>query len=337
VDIVVVADMCSPVGGSFPIIIQAFCDDKIKFVPYNIYIRPPVQVNAIVDQVNYNLQTINTLPSSPAQYILFNVNSGVTISSASPTTPAYTTGNLDPNSIVCLVNEGDILGRGGDGGSFTFNGSLLIAGGTPGDAGGNAVDLTTRTYMVNTGAIYGGGSGGGSVGFAIGTPSLPLVGTIAIGFGFAGGGGSELGAGGTVGGAGGGISIGLFEDGDSATCCVTSIPGAGHTANYPISIPFTIAGVTISINITPTAHGGDGGAYGQQGTQGYIDVALEVCVGVPIIGNICVPIPIPGGFLPFYGPSSAGPGLAVKRNNKPLVGLPDGTYNSAQVKGIVGP
>lgn len=336
-DIVVVADMCSPVGGNYPVIIQAFCDDQVHFLAYNIYVRPPLQYNVTVDQVNYNLQTANAIPSSPAQFVLFNVASGVTIRSANASTPSYTTGNLDPTSIVCLVNDGDILGRGGDGASFTFNGSLLIAGGLPGFAGGNAVNLTTRTFIVNTGAIYGGGSGGGSVGFAVGTPSLPLVGTIAIGFGFAGGGGSELGAGGNVGGAGGGISIGLFEEGDSATCCVTSIPGAGHVANYPISIPFTIAGVTISINITPTAHGGDGGGYGQQGTQGYIDVDLEVCVGVPIIGNICIPIPIPGGFLPFYGPTSAAPGLAVKRNNNPLVGLPDGPYNSTQVKGLVSP
>jgi hypothetical protein len=279
---------------------------------------------------------MNNLPTSPAQFILFNIGNTVTIRSASTTAPAYTTGNLDPNSVVCIVNEGDILGRGGNGGSFTFNGNLIVVGGQPGEPGGNAMNLTTRTYLVNTGAIYGGGSGGGSVGLAIGTPSLPLIGSIVIGFGFAGGGGSELGQGGTVT-QGTGVIIGLIEPGDSATCCVTSIPGAGHTANYPVSIPFNISGVTISINITPTIYGGNGGGFGQYGTPGFIDVQLEVCVAVPIVGNVCVPIPIPGGLLPFYGPSSGPPGWAIKRNNKPLFGLADGNYNSAQVKGIVGP
>jgi hypothetical protein len=52
----------------------------------------------------------------------------------------------------------------------------------------------------------GGGSGGGSVGFAIGTPSIPIIGSIVVGFGFCGGGGSESGLGGVT--NGGGITIG---------------------------------------------------------------------------------------------------------------------------------
>ena len=104
-------------------------------------------------------------------------------------------------------------------------------------------------------------------------------------------------------------------------------------ANYPINIPISIATITL----TPSGHGGDGGAFAQQGTPGYLDLAIEVCVNIPIIGNICIPIPIPGGILPFYGPTSGDPGHAVKRNNHPLYTLPDGTYNSAQVKGKVSP
>ncbi|HLP49346.1 MAG TPA: hypothetical protein VK154_00535 [Chitinophagales bacterium] len=331
VEIVVKADMCATVGGNFPIMIQAFCGDVIHFLAYNVYIRPPVQINIPIDQLDYNLQAMNNLPPSPAQFVVLNVGSSVALKSTDHTIPAYTSGNLDPNSVVCLVNAGDILGRGGNGGGFNFqNGGLLIVGGEQGEFGGDAVDLTTRTYLLNTGAIYGGGSGGGSVGFALGTPSIPIIGSIVIGFGFCGGGGSESGAGGTVN-QGGGITLGLFQNGGDATCCVGSVPGLGPQANYPISIPISVA----SINITPTAHGGDGGAFAQMGTPGYIDVALEVCVDIPIIGTICIPIPIPGGILPFYGPTSLDPGKAVKRNNHPLFGLPDGTYNSSQVKGKV--
>jgi hypothetical protein len=332
IDIVVKVDMCSPVGGNYPIIIQAFCEDKVKFLSYNIYIRPPVQITVPTDQYNYDLQAMNNLPPSPAQFVLLNISNAVTIHSTNTTTPAYTTGNLDANSVVCIVNDGDILGHGGDGGSFTFNGNLFVAGGMPGYPGGDAMNLTTRTYLINNGAIYGGGSGGGSVGLAIGTPSIPIIGSIAIGFGYCGGGGSELGKGGAVN-QNGGITIGLFEPGDSATCCATSIPGQGHLGIYPITIPVSIA----NINITPNIHGGNGGGFGQSGTPGYLDVQLEVCINIPIIGNICIPIPIPGGILPFYGPASGAPGWAIKRNNKSLNGLPDGNYSSAQVKGIVGP
>jgi hypothetical protein len=67
-------------------------------------------------------------------------------------------------------------------------------------------------------------------------------------------------------------------------------------------IQLTYPSASLKSNITPDAHGGDGGAFGQQGTQGYIDVSMEVCVNIPIIGQICIPIPISqllGGLLPF--------------------------------------
>ncbi|MCS6935555.1 MAG: hypothetical protein NZM35_10470 [Chitinophagales bacterium] len=330
VQIVVKADLCTPVGGNYPIIIQAYCGDAIKFQVYNVYIRPPVQINIPVDQINYDLQAINNLPSSPAQYIYCNIGNSVEIKSNSNNLPAFTTGNLDPNSLICLQNYGAILGRGGDGGSVTFSGNLFVVGGEGGQKGGDALNLTARTVLLNNGAIYGGGSGGGSVGVAIGTPSIPIIGSIVIGFVYCGGGGSESGKGGTV--NPGGINIGLFANGNDATCCINSVPGAGPVGNFPISIPISVA----SINITPNAYGGNGGPFGQQGTQGYLDVQLEVCVNIPLIGNICIPIPIPGNLLPYYGPQSDLPGYAIRRNNNTLIGLNDGTYNTAQVKGKVG-
>lgn len=333
VEIVVKADLCSSVGGNYPIIIQALCGDKIKFQVYNVYIRPPQTITIPTDVLNYDLQSLNNLPSGSSQYVVLNINSGVELKSAATIDPAYTTGNLDPQSLVCINNNGAVLGRGGDGGSFPFNGNLFVVGGESGKQGGDAMNLTTRTVLFNNGAIYGGGSGGGSVGLALGTPSIPIIGSIVIGFGFCGGGGSESGLGGVT--NPGGITIGLFQNGGDATCCASSVPGIGPQQNFPINIPISIA----SINITPDIDGGDGGAFGQQGTQGFIDVEIEVCVNIPIIGNICIPIPVNqllGGVLPFFGPQSAQPGKAIKRNNNPLTGIPDGTYNGAQVKGKVG-
>jgi len=332
VQLVVHADQCATVGGNFPIIIEAFCGNQVNYVTYDVYIRPPVQITIPADATDYNLQALNGLPTNPAQFVVLTVNNSVTLHSSVNTNPAYTSGNLNSNSLVCIINNGDILGRGGDGGSFNFNGGFLIAGGTPGAPGGNAMNLTSKTVLQNYGAIYGGGGGGGSVGFALGISNIPIIGGFAIGFGFCGGGGSESGAGGTVN-HGGGINLGIFDNGGNATCCVGSIPGAGPTATYPINIPISIA----TIIITPSAYGGNGGAFTQAGTRGYINVSLQVCVSIPIIGTICIPIPIPGGFLPFYGPAGGAPGEAIKRNSHPLTGLADGTYNTQQVKGVVGP
>lgn len=330
VQLVVQVDNCAAVGGFFPIIIEAFCGNTINYLSYNVYIRPPVQVTIPADVLDYNLQAINNLPSSPAQLVLCTINNSVTLHASIAANPAYTTGNLDPNSLVCIVNNGYILGRGGDGGSFTFTNNFYVLGGTPGNNGGNAVNLTTKTILQNNGGIYGGGGGGGSAGLAIGVSNIPIIGGFAIGFGMCGGGGSELGNGGTIN-NGIGINLGIFDAGGNATCCVGSVPGAGPSATYPISIPINI----VTITITPSMHGGNGGGFTAAGTNGTINVSLTVCVNIPIIGNICIPIPIPG--LPYNGPAGGTAGNAVKRNNNPLTGLADNIYNTPQVKGVVGP
>ena len=187
VQLVVKVDQCSPVGGNFPIIIEAFCGSAVNYVTYNVYIRPPVQITIPTDETDYNLQTLNGLPTSPAQFVLLTINNSVTLHASVNTNPSYTSGALDPNSLVCIVNDGYILGRGGDGGSFTFTGGFLIAGGTAGNPGGNAMNLTTKTVLQNNGSIYGGGGGGGSVGFALGVSNIPIIGGFSLGFGFCGG------------------------------------------------------------------------------------------------------------------------------------------------------
>lgn len=332
VQLIVEADQCAPVGGNFNIIVEGFCGDQIHFVTLNVYIRPPLQYTIPADVYDYNLATVNNLPPSPAQYVLLNINSGVNLHASVSTNPAYNTGNLDVSSLVCINNDGDILGRGGDGAAFTIpSGGGFNVGGDPGNPGGIGMNLTTRTVLQNTGAVYGGGSGGGSIGLVVGTPNIPIIGPIDIGVGFAGGGGSELGAGGII--NANGINIGIFKNGTAATCCVGSVPGLGGTETYPINIPISIA----TIEITPSGGGGNGGGFGQQGQPGWVNVSITVCVDIPIIGNICIPIPIPGGFLPYYGQASGPPGNAIKRNNNPLTGLADGTYNGSQVKGVVGP
>jgi hypothetical protein len=329
VDIVVKADIFAQ-AGNVPIIIQAFCGDEVKFITYNVYIEPCVKVTIPTDAIDYNLQAMNSaqLPVNALKCVVLTINNGVVLHADTPTTAAYTSGQLNPQSIVAIVNNGAVLGRGGDGGfGGTFNG---FPPGNAGERGGDALNLTTRTILVNNGSIFGGGSGGGSVGVSFGF-SVPIVGQITLGVGLGGGGGSELGLGGQS--PQGGFNIGFFVNGTNATGGVNSIPGLGGLFTAPISIPISIA----TINIIPSGGGGDGGDFGKQGDPGFIDLALQACVAIPIIGTTCINVPIPGGLLPAYGPVSGPPGLAVKRNGNPLTGLPDGAYFSTQVKGTVAP
>lgn len=318
--------------GLVQIIVEAFCGDQVHFLSYNVYIEPCVRVTIPVDTKTYDLQAQNPiqLPPGAKKCVVLTVNNSVEVTADTSTVPAYTSGNLNPLSKVGIVNNGAFLGRGGDGAGFIYSGNLITVGGNKGSDGGNAINLTTKTIIINNGVIYGGGGGGGSVGFLLQTPSLPLVGSIAIGVGYGGGGGSELGQGGAV--PNGSINFGSFNSGGDATAHVSSVPGLGATGNTTIPISISI----VTVNLSPSAYGGDGGGYGDPGKQGYVDLAITVCIDIPLIGQVCIPIPIPGGLLPYYGPGGGFPGLAIKRNSNPLTGIPDGTYHNNQVKGTVG-
>jgi hypothetical protein len=312
-------------SGNVPILITAYCGNQARFVTFNVYIKPCVLVNIVNDYTNYDVQGLNSpvLPAGSLQCVLVTVNGGVTLHSADPTLPALTVGNLNPLSIVGLINNGAILGRGGDGAGF----QTTTVGGNPGGNGGNALNLTTQTAIQTIGQIYAGGGGGGSVGLSYTSPSIPIIGSISLGFGAGGGGGSENGQGGTV---PTGITLGFFNAGTAATSTTSSIPGIG--GQITASIPITISVATITI--TPNVLGGDGGGFAQGGTGGTATVGLQVCVQIPFIGNICplnltLPIPIGG--------TGGAPGLAIKRNGNPLQGVADGTYNSFQIKGTVAP
>ena len=97
VDLVVHADVCATVGGNYPIVIQALCGDVIHFLTYNIYVRPPVQFTVPTDQLDYNLQALNNLPSSPAQFVVLQINQAGDLTGTTHSTPAYNTGKLEPN------------------------------------------------------------------------------------------------------------------------------------------------------------------------------------------------------------------------------------------------
>lgn len=325
-NIVVKADIFAG-SGNIPILITAYCGDQVRFVTYNVYIKPCVVVDITTDDYNYDVQSRNStlLPPGARECVLVNVYGGVTVHSNDPALTALTIGNLDPLSIVGITNQGAILGRGGDGGGMVNTSTT----GNPGQNGGNALNLTTRTVLRNTGNIYAGGGGGGSAGIVYVIPnSVPVIGGNGIGYAVGGGGGSENGVGGPI--PSGPLSFGAFDAGQSATSSATSVPGAGGVESTPLPINISV----VTVTLTPNVFGGNGGGFAQPGGTGSASLGIRIQVQIPFIGTVTLvntSVSIPNGG------AGGTPGLAVKRNGNPLQNLADGNYNSQQVKGTVAP
>ena len=170
-----------------------------------------------------------------------------------------------------LINEGYIIGKGGDGGSGVAGDENGVAGGNGGsaiDAEGHDLDITN-----GSGNIWGGGGGGGSgAGYVEGTFYT----------GMSGGGG---GAGNSSGGpkicpsvtttqhctqfspaSGWQLAFvdGTGQDGDSPTGALPGQTGAAGGITTPTSMQHLDGGIPIFIEY----HAGDGGAGGNYGVAG---------------------------------------------------------------------
>lgn len=300
--------------GVYPIAIQAVCGDRIKIQIFTVTIDSCFKVVITTPIQDYDLQAFNNLPTNLPICVVLEIPPGIEISASSTQVPALTTGNLDPLSNVGILNQGAILGMGGDGGA----GGSLGTFGDPGDDGGDAVHLTVKTQVNNAnGAIYGGGGGGASVALEI--ISIPFLGTINFGAG---------GGGGAGGGLGGISALPLFYDlGTNGNGTAAGQGGLGGNLNVPISINLTAATITI----TPNVVGGDGGEYGLPGDTGVVFVNVDVTV--PFVGSIFngnFPDP-PPSILPIAGQA----GKAIRRFGNPLIGILDGFYLSTSLRGEV--
>lgn len=112
---------------------------------------------------NFNLRTaiVNAgwNQSAPVN-VTCTINSGVTVFASSTGVYAFTTGSSYPaGSAISIVNNGTILGRGGNGG----NGAGSTTGGG-GGGGGPALFVGAAVTITNNGRIAGGGGGGGGAG-----------------------------------------------------------------------------------------------------------------------------------------------------------------------------
>jgi hypothetical protein len=196
--------------------------------------------------------------------VVATINSGVIVSSSS--TGAYA---MEVNGGfyggVKIVNNGLIVGRGGDGASggtaYAYNSGYA---GNPGSGGGPALLVGVPASVKNLGTIAGGGGGGGGGGATGGVSyytyvagySYPNRAYYATGTYYytTGGGGGGGGIGGSAGGGGGGAASSNYPAvGAAGAAGSTTSPGGGGAGG---ALGFT------------AGSGAAGGTYGSSGGTG---------------------------------------------------------------------
>lgn len=90
------------------------------------------------------------------------INSGVIINASSANTPALNITGFNPSSEILLINNGSIIGAGGNGASGSTYGAGFV---NSAQTGGTAINCTNRVTIQNNGTIAGGGGGGGQGGW----------------------------------------------------------------------------------------------------------------------------------------------------------------------------
>ncbi|GIV33239.1 MAG: hypothetical protein KatS3mg031_0774 [Chitinophagales bacterium] len=321
-------------AGTYPVIIQMLCGSYFQNFIFSVTLTPCYQLVVNNSIANYNLAVdlYNTYPGAPTNSpvcVVATVTAGVDVTSVSASLPAFTTGTLPAGSFVAIVNNGNILGKGGDGGIATDPANGWTGAGFD---GGDAIYLTANTTIQNNFNIYGGGGGGNAMAFGL-SYNIPVINiTLGILIGAGGGGGAGGSAGGNIPNI---VGLTFYFPGTGGTGGQYGVPGKGGLLIVPIS---TTQG-PVSISINPNAFGGDGGAYGFPGTVGAFQVTLSVLltvnipfvgpVTIPVVNNLNVPIPVP-----IPPPGNAG--YAVRRNGF-TTNIPDNNYNTSFLKGRVGP
>lgn len=212
------------------------------------------------NQANLNLRTwalANGWNGSTVATI--TVGAGVYIYSTSTANAGLTIDGTWPGGLT-LINNGYIMGKGGDGPNATVR-----CGGLAGAAGGPAISLGVSCTITNNSYIGGGGGSGSSYGY----PSV-ASGTAGGGGGAGGGKGgdgynstSALFAGGAGGGAG---SNGADGSGTSTTASSSAGGGGGGGRVFPGTGGTAQTRTGAGVNTSPAGAGGGGaggaGAYG---------------------------------------------------------------------------
>jgi hypothetical protein len=217
--------------------------------------RVTASVTLSSDTTNYVLNTAKASGYVAGKTdMTLTINSGVTVYSTSTGSYAlqvdtsWTTGDT-----VTIVNNGTILGCGGNGGS----GGTYSAG-SPGSAAGPALLVQRALTMNNLNRIAGGGGGGGGGGF-YNYPSGPKI--------------SEA-----YGGGGGGGGVGAGAGGPRGTGATPGTAGGGGSLSGAGSGGAGAPG--------PEGFGGPGGSFGSSGTPG--DATPNAGAGSGGAAGVCI-------------------------------------------------
>jgi hypothetical protein len=194
-----------------------------------------INLRSLVDAAGYN-------QFGP---VVITINSGVYIWSDDVTIPALTTGSF--SSTLTIINNGYIMGCGGDGGVYTNSSK----------AGGNAISLNVNTSIENNSYIGGGGGGAGGAYNSTTT--------------------SYSGGGGAGGGAVYGVNTsGVFTKRSGGAIGTSGLNGTGrYSASGGRQFPgSTGTGGTATAGTSAfgsvSGAGGGGGAYSESGTGGTV-------------------------------------------------------------------
>ena len=238
----------------------------------------PIAVNLVIasNTTNYDLASYlaGTAYYPGHSVVTLTVNSGVTVGSTDVLTPAITVDGLTVGDQFTLINNGTIVGRGGDGGSggsysstvayytsgkwgiqvwtygyapkgtsYTASYSYSSIPGRQGFQGGIALLVNYLTTLINNGTIAGGGGGGGGGGGNTGGQGGGGAG-YNVGIGGHNGTSNAGGAGSGIGGAGGALG----QPGSSGANDANA-GGAGGAAGTAISnstkVTFSVTGTII--------------------------------------------------------------------------------------------
>jgi hypothetical protein len=267
---------------------------------------PSLTVTLSANQANVVINVIEIAGyKTSISNITIIVNAGVNIYSTVSTLPALFIYGANPGDTVTLINNGNIIGYGGNGGFAAIPGGGSFGEVRIPEAGGPAISTRSDIIVVNNGSIGGGGGGGGGA-FDNGG--------LGLGEGSVGGGG---GAGGGYGSSrylfGPGRTISFTNPGPNGLylnydpCCSSYQMWGGGDGGYIIPTPTggtlgTVTGSVVGIganaggsgavintgtytpgndgggtgsaptpNITSVIIGGGGGGFGGTGANGYLN------------------------------------------------------------------
>lgn len=198
-----------------------------------------INLTISANTTNYNIYTSAGSPSDPVEVIL-TVNNGIYVGSSSVAAGLSTGTSWNAQSTIKIINNGFIVGGGGDGG----NGGDVGGDGSNGGSGGNAINLGFNVSIDNgNGYVFGGGGGGGG-------GAGPISGLQGAAGGGGGGGRGYFGGAGGAGGSGGGVPAGNGGNGGQSGA------GGGGAGGEDGFYPWT------------GGNGGGGGDWGEDGSNG---------------------------------------------------------------------